>query len=69
MSLKTGTRLKVSSDRLREPGNGLGTPGHKTRDLYTTPTLKILAHLDLCTDSKLALLELNPIFRSQGIYK
>ena len=32
-----GSQLKVSSDRLAEPGIELGTPGCKASDLSTTP--------------------------------
>ena len=32
---KTGPRLKVSSNRLREPGIELGTPGYEGIDLST----------------------------------
>ena len=35
--LKIGPQLKVSADRLGEPGITLRTPGYKVCDLSTTP--------------------------------
>ena len=37
VSQETGPRLKVSSDRLLEPGIKLRNPGYKVSDLSTTP--------------------------------
>ena len=36
-SQKTGPRLKVSTDRMGEPGIDLRTPRYKASDLSTTP--------------------------------